>query len=322
MSATASIPPAVTDDEPNVPEPRDDLQLTSHERLDRFATGTVTVLPVFALIAACWLAWSHVLGWSDLIVFATLYFLTALGITVGFHRHLTHRAFSTSRPMRGLLAIFGSCAIEGPVISWVADHRKHHAFSDQEGDPHSPHHGQASGFRGALRGLFHAHVGWLFVHDQRGSRDRYAPDLVADPVIAFVDRWFVAWVTVGLLIPFGLGWLIGGTWQSALTGLLWGGLVRVLVLHHVTYSINSLCHYFGRRRFVTDDESRNLAWLSVLSLGESWHHNHHAFPTSAHHGLRWWEIDISSLVIRSLRRVGLVWDVVEISPERQRKRAA
>jgi stearoyl-CoA desaturase (delta-9 desaturase) len=303
------------------PPPRDDIQLTSHERLDRFATGTVTVVPILALGVVCWQLWSNLLRWSDIVVFAILYAITALGITVGFHRHLTHRAFATSRGLRGLLAICGSCAIEGPVISWVADHRKHHAFSDQEGDPHSPHHGQASGFRGALRGLFHAHVGWLFVHDQRGSRDRYAPDLVADPVVAFVDRWFVAWVTIGLLIPFGLGWLIGGTWESALTGLLWGGFVRVLVLHHVTYSINSLCHYFGRRRFDTNDESRNLAWLSVLSLGESWHHNHHAFPTSAHHGLRWWEIDISSLVIRGLRRLGLIWDVVEVSPERQQRRA-
>jgi stearoyl-CoA desaturase (delta-9 desaturase) len=301
--------------------PRDDVEPTSHETLDRFATGTVTVLPILALGVVCWQAWSNLLRWSDIVVFAIAYALTALGITVGFHRHLTHRSFATSRPLHGLLAILGSCAIEGPVISWVADHRKHHAFSDHEGDPHSPHFGQAAGFRGALSGLFHAHVGWLFVHDQRGSRDRYAPDLVADPVVAFVDRWFVGWVTLGLLVPFGLGWLIGGTWKSALTGLLWGGLVRMLVLHHVTYSINSLCHFFGRRRFDTDDESRNLAWLSILSLGESWHHNHHAFPTSAHHGLRWWEIDISSLVIRSLRRLGLVWDVVEISPERQRRKA-
>jgi stearoyl-CoA desaturase (Delta-9 desaturase) len=301
---------------------RDDIQLTSHEALDRFATGTITVLPILALGVVCWQAWSNLLRWSDIVVFAICYALTALGITVGFHRHLTHRAFATSRPMRGLLAICGSCAIEGPVISWVADHRKHHAFSDQEGDPHSPHHGQAGGVRGALAGLFHAHVGWLFVHDQRGSRERYAPDLVADPVIAWVDRFFVLWVTVGLLVPFFLGWIIGGTLTAALTGLLWGGLVRMLVLHHVTYSINSLCHYFGRRRFATDDESRNLAWLSVLSLGESWHHNHHAFPTSAHHGLRWWEVDISSLVIRGLARVGLVWDVVTISPERQARRAA
>jgi stearoyl-CoA desaturase (Delta-9 desaturase) len=320
MTATASVVPAGTVDESTVAAGRDDIQLTEHEALDRFATGMVTALPIVALAVVCWQAWSNLLRWSDIAVFAILYALTALGITVGFHRHLTHRAFKTSPWMRGLLAILGSAAIEGPVISWVAAHRKHHTFSEQEGDPHSPHHGHSGGFRGAFKGLFHAHVGWLFVHDQRGSRTRYAPDLIADPVVAWVDRTFVLWVTVGLLVPFLLGWLIGGTLAAALTGLLWGGLVRMLVLHHVTYSINSLCHFFGRRRFDTDDESRNLAWLSLLSLGESWHHNHHAFPTNAHHGLRWWEIDVSSWVIRALRRLGLVWDVVEVSPERQRRR--
>jgi stearoyl-CoA desaturase (delta-9 desaturase) len=297
------------------PAPADDTQPTEHETLDRIATGLVTVLPFLGLGVVCWQAWGGFLRWSDLVVFAIVYALTGLGITVGFHRHFTHRAFKTSRPLRAALAIAGSAAIEGPVISWVADHRKHHAFSDKEGDPHSPH-----GHGGVLRGLFHAHLGWLFVHTHRGSHQRYAKDLLADPIVRFVDRTFVVWVLAGLAAPFLLGWAIGGTIDAALTGLLWGGLVRMLVLHHVTYSINSLCHYFGRRRFETDDESRNLAWLSLLSLGESWHHNHHAFPTSAHHGLRWWEIDPSSLVIRALRRLGLVWDVVEVPPERQARK--
>ncbi len=297
------------------PAPADDTQPTEHETLDRIATGLVTVLPFLGLGVVCWQAWGGFLRWSDLAVFAIVYAFTGLGITVGFHRHFTHRAFKTSRPLRAALAIAGSAAIEGPVISWVADHRKHHAFSDKEGDPHSPH-----GHGGVLRGLFHAHLGWLFVHTQRGSHQRYAKDLLADPIVRFVDRTFVVWVLAGLAAPFLLGWAIGGTIDAALTGLLWGGLVRMLVLHHVTYSINSLCHYFGRRRFETDDESRNLAWLSLFSLGESWHHNHHAFPTSAHHGLRWWEIDPSSLVIRGLRRLGLVWDVVEVPPERQARK--
>ncbi len=299
----------------------DDVQLTEHETLDRIATGLVTLIPFLALGVVCWQTWSGLLGWSDVAVFAIVYVLTGLGITVGFHRHLTHRSFKTSRPLRGLLAILGSAAIEGPVISWVADHRKHHAFSDREGDPHSPH-GHGSGLRGALAGLFHAHLGWLFIHTERANRLRYAPDLERDPIVRFVDRTFLLWVLAGLALPFGLGWAIGGTLDAALTGLLWGGAVRMLVLHHVTYSINSLCHFFGRRRFETDDESRNLAWLSLFSLGESWHHNHHAFPTSAHHGLRRWEIDLSSLVIRAMRRLGLVWDVVEISPERQRRKLA
>jgi stearoyl-CoA desaturase (delta-9 desaturase) len=207
------------------------------------------------------------------------------------------------------------------VISWVADHRKHHAFSDEEGDPHSPHVEFGGGFRGALRGLAHAHVGWLFIHTQRANKVRYAPDLMKDPQVAFVERTFLLWVFLGLAVPFALGWLIGGTLHSALTGLLWGGLVRVLLLHHVTYSINSLCHFFGRRRFDTGDESRNLAWLAPLSLGEAWHNNHHAFPTSAAHGLRRWEIDVSAGVIRVLERVGLAWNVVRVPRERQARKA-
>jgi stearoyl-CoA desaturase (delta-9 desaturase) len=298
----------------------DDIQPVAHETLDRFATGTVSVVPFLALGVVCWQVWAQLLHWSDIAVFGILYVLTGFGVTVGFHRLFTHRAFATKRWLRGVLAAFGSAAIEGPVISWVADHRKHHAFADQPGDPHSPHVDHGVGWRGALRGLAHAHMGWLFLHTQRGARKRYAPDLLADPVVAFVDRTFLVWAVAGLGAAFGLGWLIGGTFTAALTGLLWGGAVRLLVLHHVTFSINSLCHFFGRRRFDTGDESRNLAWLSLLSFGEAWHNNHHAFPTSAAHGLRWWEFDSSSLVIRGLERVGLAWDVVRIDPARQQKK--
>jgi stearoyl-CoA desaturase (delta-9 desaturase) len=304
-----------------MPQPGpDDIEPVEHEALDRFATGTVSIVPFLALGVVCWQVWAELLHWSDIAVFAILYVLTGFGVTVGFHRLFTHRAFATKRWLRGVLAALGSAAIEGPVISWVADHRKHHAFADQPGDPHSPHVDHGVGWRGALRGLAHAHMGWLFLHTQRGARKRYAPDLIADPVVSFVDRTFLYWALGGLGAAFGLGWLIGGTLTAALTGLLWGGAVRLLVLHHVTFSINSLCHFFGRRRFDTGDESRNLAWLSVLSFGESWHNNHHAFPTSATHGLRWWEIDTSSLLIRGLERVGLAWDVVRIDPARQQKK--
>jgi stearoyl-CoA desaturase (delta-9 desaturase) len=206
------------------------------------------------------------------------------------------------------------------VISWVADHRKHHAFADVPGDPHSPHVDHGGGLRGSLRGLLHAHVGWLFRHDQRGSRERYAPDLLADPVMRFVDRWFPMWAIGGLVAAFGLGFAIGGTVDAALTALLWGGGVRLFLLHHVTYSINSICHVFGRRRFATADESRNVFWLSLLSFGESWHNNHHAFPTSARHGMRRWEIDPAGLVIGGLAATGLAWDVVDISRERQARK--
>jgi stearoyl-CoA desaturase (Delta-9 desaturase) len=298
-----------------------EVQPVLHETRDRVATGTITALPFIALGIVCWQVWADLLRWSDVGVFLIMYVLTGLGVTVGFHRHLTHRSFKTSRWLRGLLAIFGSVAIEGPVISWVADHRKHHTYSDQEGDPHSPHVGHGGGFRGALKGLAHAHVGWLFIHTHRGARDRYARDLVNDPVVSFVDRTFLVWALGGFAVAFGLGYAIGGTLDAALTGLLWGAGVRMLVVHHVTYSINSLCHFFGRQRFPTDDESRNLLWLALPTFGESWHNNHHAFPTSAEHGMRRWEIDPSALVIRGLERLGLVWDVVRIDPERQAAKA-
>jgi len=299
----------------------DDVQPVAHETRDRIITGTVTVAPVIVLGLCAWLAWSSILHWSDLLVFAILYAGTTLGITVGFHRLFTHRSFATFPAVRAVFAILGSVAIEGPVISWVADHRKHHAFSDQPGDPHSPHVDHGEGWLGAIRGLLHAHVGWLFVHTQRGSRQRYAPDLLKDPVVRAVDRTFVLWALSGFAMAFGLGCLIGGSVAAGLTALLWGGVVRMMVLHHVTYSVNSLCHFFGRRRFVTGDESRNLAWLSLPSFGEAWHNNHHAFPTSAAHGLRWWEVDISALVIRALQGTGLAWDVVQIDGPAQGRKA-
>jgi stearoyl-CoA desaturase (Delta-9 desaturase) len=300
----------------------DDVQPVANERLDRFLTGSITAIPFIALFVVGWQVWNEALHWSDIAVFLICYTLTGFGVTIGFHRHLTHRAFKAKRWLRGTLAILGSAAIEGPVISWVADHRKHHAFADVEGDPHSPHVDHGHGLKGALRGLFHAHVGWLFIHTHRGNRERYAPDLMKDPLIRWVDRTFFLWVLVGLFVPFLLGWLIGGTLEAALTGLLWGGAVRMLVVHHVTYSINSLCHFFGRQAFDTGDESRNLAWLSVFTFGEAWHNNHHAFPTSYEHGMKPWQFDPSRYVIRGLEKMGLVWDVVRISPERQARKAA
>jgi stearoyl-CoA desaturase (Delta-9 desaturase) len=305
---------------PETPQPGD-IEPVAHQTRDRVITAIVTVVPFLGLAFACWQTWQGLLRASDLIVFAILYTSTGLGVTVGFHRLLTHRSFKTSRPLRALFAVLGSAAIEGPVISWVADHRKHHAFSDEPGDPHSPHVDHGVGWTGALRGLLHAHVGWIFIHTQRGARLRYAPDLVRDSVISFVDRTFVLWALAGLGVAFGLGVAIGGTVAAGLTALLWGGAVRILFVHHVTYSINSLCHVFGRREFETNDESRNLAWLAPLSFGEAWHNNHHAFPTSAVHGVSRWQFDPSALVIRGLEAVGLAWDVVRPSPARMAAKA-
>jgi stearoyl-CoA desaturase (Delta-9 desaturase) len=299
----------------------DDVEPVVHESRDRAITAVVTIAPILALGFVAWQLWEEALHWSDLIVFGVLYLAFGLGVTVGFHRLFTHRSFKTTPALRFVFAVLGSAAIEGPVISWVADHRKHHAFSDKEGDPHSPHVGHGGGVRGVLAGLAHAHVGWLFIHTGRGAKKRYAPDLMADPIVSFVDRTFVTWALLGLGLAFAMGAAVGHSLKAGVTGLLWGGAVRMLLLHHVTYSINSLCHFFGRRRFETGDESRNLMWLAPLSLGEAWHNNHHAFPTSAAHGMRRFEFDVSALVIRGLEKLGLAWDVVRISPERQAMKA-
>ena len=287
-------------------------------RLQRNANIAAVVVPFVAVVAAIPLLWNQLVGWADLAIMVGVYLATAFGITIGFHRLLTHRSFETYRPVKYLFAILGSMAVQGPVIGWVADHRKHHAHTDEEGDPHSPHVGDGSG----LRGLWHAHVGWLFEDHGIAEAKRYAPDLLEDPGMRFISRNFLAWVGLSLALPFALGYAIGGTLEAALLAFFWGGLVRIFFVHHVTWSINSICHFFGERRFETDDRSTNVAWLAVPSLGEAWHHNHHAFPRAAVQGMRWWEIDISGMTIRAMERVGLAWNVIVISPERQQQRLA
>ena len=214
--------------------------------------------------------------------------------------------------------MLGSLAVEGSVLDWVADHRKHHAYSDREGDPHSPHVGHGSG----LAGLWHAHVGWLFETQGQADWKRYARDLYEDPGMRRIGRRFPALVALSLLIPTVAGFVLHGfTLEGAVRGYIWGGLVRIFLVHHVTWSVNSVCHFFGRRRFDVEDQSTNVGWLALVSLGESWHHNHHAFPRSAYHGLRRWEIDPSGLIISGMNRLGLAWNVVRITPERQRSKA-
>jgi stearoyl-CoA desaturase (Delta-9 desaturase) len=273
-------------------------------------------IPLGLLGFAAWRAWGGALRWSDLVVLAIAYSLTGLGITAGFHRLFTHRSYKTGPALRLILGALGSAAIEGPLIEWVSNHRKHHQFSDEDGDPHSPHH-HGRGVRGALRGLLHAHVGWILGGEEMASPERYAKDLLDDPVARFVDRMFLLWLLAGLALPFALGWALTGTIAGALTGLLWGGAVRILLLHHATFSVNSLCHFFGRHPYETGDHSRNLAWLSLPTLGEAWHNNHHAFPVSARHGQGRWQLDPSWWVIGALSRCGLAWDVIDISPERR-----
>jgi stearoyl-CoA desaturase (Delta-9 desaturase) len=280
------------------------------------------IVPFLAFIAAIVLLWNSIVDWSDLAVLAIMYVVAGLGVTVGYHRLLTHRSFQTFKPMEYLFATLGSMAVQGPVIAWVADHRKHHAHTDEEGDPHSPHVGHGDGIKGALYGLWYAHMGWLFDSHGRAEGKQYARDLVEDRGMRFINRNFLGIVLLGLLIPAGLGYLLDGTLKGALTGLLWGGLVRIFMLHHVTWSINSVCHFFGRRRFAIEDHSTNVFWLALPSFGESWHHNHHAFPRSAVHGLKWWEVDPSGWIIRGMKRLKLAWNVVEITPERQAQKIA
>jgi stearoyl-CoA desaturase (delta-9 desaturase) len=289
-------------------------------RTEKIANLGAAIVPFLATIAAIPLLWNSLVSSADLLILAVMYLLTAAGITVGYHRLLTHRSFQTSKPLEYAFAALGSMAVQGQVIAWVADHRKHHAHTDEEGDPHSPHVGHGSGLRGILRGLWHAHMGWLFSEHGRADWRRYAPDLYEDPGMRFINRHFVALVLAGLALPALAGYAIAGTVGGALTALLWGGLVRIFLVHHITWSVNSICHFLGTRRFETDDESTNVLWLALPSLGESWHHNHHAFPRSAVHGLRRWELDPSALVIGALERLGLARNVIRISSERQQQR--
>jgi stearoyl-CoA desaturase (delta-9 desaturase) len=291
-------------------------------KLERNLNLAAVVIPFAAFLTAIAVLWNDWVGPTDLAILLFMYLATAIGITVGYHRMLTHRAFDAPKPVKYTLAVLGSMAVQGSVIDWVADHRKHHAFTDEDGDPHSPH-GHGGGLKGALHGLWHAHMGWRVETQGQAEKRRYARDLLDDPGMRWIGRNFPWLVLAGMLIPTALGFVLtGGSLMGALTGYLWGGLVRVFLVHHVTWSINSVCHFFGRRRFDLEDESTNVFWLALPSLGESWHHNHHAFPRSAHHGLRWWEIDISGLIIRGMEKVGWARDVVTITPERQREREA
>lgn len=278
------------------------------------------VVPFVATLAAIVLLWNSLVSPADLIIAAAMYVLTAIGITVGFHRLLTHRSFQTSKPVEYGFAILGSMAVQGPVIAWVADHRKHHAHTDEEGDPHSPHVAPDGGVSGVFRGLWHAHTGWLMSTQGRADWRKYAADLYEDRGMRTISRRFPLLVLATLAIPALAGFLVSGTLVGALTGLLWGGLVRIFFVHHVTWSVNSVCHFLGTRRFDTDDRSTNVFWLAIPSLGESWHHNHHAFPRSAAHGLKRWEPDPSALIISGMEKVGLARNVVRISPERQAER--
>jgi stearoyl-CoA desaturase (delta-9 desaturase) len=291
-------------------------------RLERRLTVVAVVLPFLAFITAVVLLWGGAVTGLDMAIFAVMYVLVGFGVTVGFHRLLTHRSFTAPAPVRATFAILGSMSVQGAVIHWVADHRKHHTFTDEEGDPHSPHLHGATGLKGVVKGMWHSHMGWMLEERRPASARRFAPDLREDPAIRFVDRFFPLWALLGLGIPFVAGFLLSGfSVLAGLTALLWAGLVRVFIQHHTTWSVNSICHIYGTRPFETEDESRNNVAVALMAFGEGWHHNHHAFPTSAKHGLRRFQVDPSYWLIRGLEKVGLAYDVkVPRADDLERKR--
>lgn len=270
------------------------------------------IVPFLGLLSACLFFWGRGFTWADFGLLIGMYLTTALGISVGYHRLFTHRAFKTNGVVKVIFAILGSMAMEGPILRWVATHRRHHQYSDHDEDPHSPHlHGE--GFFGVIRGLWHAHVGWIMEPDAP-NLTRYVNDLIQDKVVRRVSGLWSLWAILGLAVPTLVGGLVGHSWTGAFCGFLWGGLARIFLVHHVTWSINSVCHLWGSQPYKSHDESRNNPIFGLLALGEGWHNNHHAFPTSAKHGLRWWQFDASYLVIWMLERLGLAWDVKVPAP--------
>ncbi|MCF6509021.1 acyl-CoA desaturase [Blastococcus sp. MG754426] len=274
------------------------------------------VVPFLALAAVVPAVWGWGLSWLDVGLAVGFYSVTLLGVTVGYHRYFTHGSFKAKRPLRLALAVAGSMAIQGPVVQWVADHRRHHAFSDREGDPHSPwRYGTGAG--ALLKGMFHAHLGWLFER-RKTNAERYAPDLLKDPALVMTGRLFVVWAAVSVFLPALVGGVVTGSWAGAWSAFFWAGLVRIALLHHVTWSINSVCHVVGDRPFVSPgrDRATNFWPLAILSAGESWHNLHHADPTCARHGVLPGQVDISARVIWVFEKLGWAWGVKWPDPVR------
>jgi len=281
----------------------------------RLVVMAAIILPFVGVIAATALLWGWGFNWLYLGLLVVGYALTGLGITVGFHRLFTHSSFETSAPVRFGLGVLGSMAVEGPVLVWVANHRKHHQHSDRDDDPHSPN-GYGAGIVALLKGLYHAHVGWLLSYHSPNDVMRYVPDLQKDKVVRVISRLFPLWVALGLLIPAAIAYAVTGTLMGAFLGFVWGGLARIFFVHHITWSVNSVCHLWGARPFKSHDHSRNNVLFGILAFGEGWHNNHHAFPTSARHGLWWWQIDTSYMIIRLMGWLGLARNIRVPSSDR------
>ena len=289
-------------------------------RTSQVVTLVAVVVPPLGLFSAMGLLWGVAFHWVDVFLLGSLYVVCAFGTTIGFHRYFTHRGFEARTPVKAGLAILGCMTMQGPVTQWVTDHRKHHALSDRVGDPHSPHAGYGDGAWGAARGFVHAHVGWMFTNLGMEQGREYGKDLYEDRLVRLIDRAYVLWVVLTFGIPFAIGYSVGGTWQAGLEGLVWGGLLRIFLYQHATFSVNSVCHMLGRRDYVSRDESRNNWVVALLVFGEGWHNNHHACPASAKHGLGRRQVDVSWWVIRAMERLGWVWNVKRPDAEQLERR--
>lgn len=277
-------------------------------KVERRLTFLITLLPFVGAAVGIPLLWNRGVRGLDITLFLALYVITGMGVTVGFHRMLTHRSFDTVKPLKVFLAICGSLAVQGSVVSWVADHRRHHAYTDKPGDPHSPHLEEAEGVKGVLKGLWHAHTGWFF-NPEKTNVEKFAPDLLRDKAIVKVSKCFPLFAVMSFTLPALIGLLVTRSWIGAVTAFVWGGLARIFFLHHVTWSINSICHFYGKRPFRSSDLSTNNWVMALLSFGEGWHNSHHAFPTSYKHGLERLQFDPSAWFINGLRKMGLAYNI-------------
>jgi stearoyl-CoA desaturase (Delta-9 desaturase) len=292
---------------PGARPPRSDLQEKPKTRAEKILVAVFVAIPMLALVAAIPVAWGWGLGWHDVVLAIAFYYFTGLGISIGFHRYFTHGSFKAKKGLRIMLAIAGSMAVEGPILGWVADHRRHHKYADREGDPHSPWR-FGDDWKALLKGLVWAHIGWMF-NDDKTSREKFVPDLLADRPIRWISSLFIGFAALTALLPAAIGFLWSGTWVGALTAFFWASLVRITFLHHVTWSINSICHTFGKEEFEVKDKSRNVNWLAILSFGESWHNLHHSDPTCARHGALRGQIDTAARLIWIFEKFGWAYDV-------------
>jgi stearoyl-CoA desaturase (delta-9 desaturase) len=292
----------------------------STSRISKVMTLVAVAVPPLGLVAAMGLLWGVAFHWVDIAVLVGFYVVCAFGTTIGFHRYFTHKGFEARAPVKASLAILGCMTMQGPLTQWVTDHRKHHALSDKPGDPHSPHVGHGDGVLGVVRGFVHAHVGWMFTNMGMEQGLAYGKDLYEDRLVRLIDRLYLLWVVLTLGLPFAIGYGVGGTWERGLETMVWGGLLRIFLYQHATFSVNSICHMFGRQDYRSRDEARNNWLVALLVFGEGWHNNHHAFPASARHGLHRFQLDVSWWVIRAMEKLDLVWNVRVPRPEQLERR--